>query len=62
MYFENLLNVVLGQREILHIIECPVCEFDEVYYKSPLTNEQLGRACSKCNFVQKFDFTERELI
>jgi hypothetical protein len=56
MHFNLLLDVVLGKREILHIIECPVCSLEEVYYKDPDTNKQLGRACSHCNYVQKFDF------
>ncbi|KHF39126.1 hypothetical protein [Halalkalibacter okhensis] len=56
MHFENLLDIVLGKREVLSIIECPVCELEEIYYKDPATNKQTGRACSHCNFVQKFDF------
>ncbi|MCM3569389.1 acyltransferase [Neobacillus mesonae] len=56
MYFEVLLDALLGEREILHSMECPVCGFDEIYYCDPVTLKQLGRACQGCNFVQKFDF------
>ncbi len=56
MYFEYLLDAILGPREILHEMECQVCGFNEVYYKDPHTGEQTGRACQSCNFVQKFDF------
>ncbi|GHH98689.1 acyltransferase [Neobacillus kokaensis] len=56
MYFEFLLDALLGPREVLHSMECPVCGFDEVYYRDPASMEQLGRACQGCNFVQKFDF------
>jgi hypothetical protein len=60
MHFELLLDIVLGEREILHIMDCPVCEFEEVYYKDPVTQKQIGRACCECNFVQKFDFQKTE--
>ena len=33
MYFENLLNVVFGQREVLHIMECEICGYDEIYVR-----------------------------
>lgn len=56
MYFEYLLNALFGSREILHVIECEVCGFDETYFKDPQTGKQLGRACQGCGFVQKFDF------
>lgn len=56
MYFEFLLDALLGPREILHTMECPVCGFDEIYYRNPVTKKQLGRGCQGCNFVQKFDF------
>lgn len=54
MYFENLLDVLLGPREILHDMECSVCGYEEVYYINPITREQIGRACKGCNFVQTF--------
>nr|WP_263324783.1 acyltransferase [Neobacillus sp. Marseille-Q6967] len=56
MYFDILLDAILGEREIFHIIECPVCHYEEIYYEDAKTKELLGRACSNCNFVQKFDF------
>ncbi|WP_042354235.1 hypothetical protein [Bacillus rubiinfantis] len=61
MYFELLLDTLIGPREILHTMECPVCGFDEVYYRDPITKKQLGRACCGCNFVQKFNFTEKHV-
>lgn len=59
MHFENLLNALLGEREVFHVMECQVCGFDEVYYKNPYNGEQIGRACKKCQFVQKFDFNKK---
>jgi len=56
MYFENLLNALFGEREILHVMECQVCGFDEIYYLEPSTKKQIGRACEGCQFVQKFEF------
>ncbi|MGX6444056.1 acyltransferase [Neobacillus sp. K501] len=56
MYFELLLDAIFGNREILHEMECSICGSDEIYYIHPETKESLGRACKKCNFVQKFDF------
>lgn len=56
VYFENLLDAVLGERKIFHVIECDVCGFDEVYYEDASTKKLVGRACCNCNFVQKFDF------
>jgi predicted nucleic-acid-binding Zn-ribbon protein len=56
MYFENLLDAVFGIRKIFHVAECEVCGFDEVYYEDAETKKLVGRACSHCNFVQKFDF------
>ena len=56
MYFENLLNVVFGQREVLHIMECEICGYDEIYFKDAYTGKQIGRACNGCQFVQKFIF------
>lgn len=55
MYFELLLDAVLGERQIFHIIECPVCGLEEIYYVHQETKKLIGRACSNCNFVQKFD-------
>lgn len=55
MHFEFLLDAILGQREILHDMECSVCGHDEIYYIHPITKKQLGRACKGCNFVQKFN-------
>jgi hypothetical protein len=60
MYFEILLDAVLGDRQIFHIIECPVCSYEEIYYEDAHTKELIGRACSTCNFVQKFDFVTEE--
>lgn len=56
MYFENLLNALFGEREILHVLECSICGFDEIYYIDTLSRKQIGRACQGCQFVQKFDF------
>jgi predicted nucleic-acid-binding Zn-ribbon protein len=56
MHFENLLDILLGNRGIFHIIECSVCGFDEIYYDDPLTKKQIGRACKNCSFVETFDF------
>ena len=56
MYFENLLNVVFGHREILHIMECEICGYDEIFFKDAHTGKQIGRACNGCQFVQKFNF------
>ncbi|MEH7331185.1 acyltransferase [Neobacillus drentensis] len=54
MDFEILLDAILGERRIFHIIECPVCGFEEIYYEHHVTKRLLGRACSCCNFVQRF--------
>lgn len=59
MYFDFLLDALLGQREVLHSLECSVCGFDENYYIEPSTKQQIGRACQGCNFVQKFDFVNQ---
>ncbi|MBI0577752.1 MULTISPECIES: hypothetical protein [Bacillaceae] len=56
MHFEFLLDAILGERQIFHIIECPVCGLEEIYYENAKTHRLIGRACSNCNFVQKFDF------
>jgi hypothetical protein len=58
MYFENLLNAVLGQREILHIKECEICGYDEIYFIDTHTEKQIGRACHECRLVQKFNFIQ----
>ncbi|MDR4949501.1 acyltransferase [Neobacillus cucumis] len=55
MYFESLLDAVLGERQIFHIIECPVCGFEEIYYEHCGTKRLIGKACRNCNFVQKFE-------
>jgi len=55
MPFELLLDAVLGERQIFHIIECPVCGYEEIYYEHQVTKRLVGRACSHCNFVQKFE-------
>ena len=57
MYFNSLLDILLGPRVVLHKVECSVCGFDEVYYLDSITLKQIGRACESCNFIQKFDFT-----
>lgn len=59
LYFEALLDAVLGEREIFHIIECPVCGFEEIYYQNAKTKRLIGRACSSCNFVQKFEIEHK---
>ncbi|MBY0098846.1 acyltransferase [Mesobacillus maritimus] len=56
MYFENLLDALFGEREILHVLECSICGFDEIYYVDSTTKKQIGRACCGCQFVQKFEF------
>ncbi|WP_202171440.1 acyltransferase [Bacillus sp. USDA818B3_A] len=58
MYFESLLDAVLGERQIFHMIECPVCGYEEIYYEHCGTKRLIGRACRHCNFVQKFDRVE----
>ena len=60
MYFDVLLDALLGPREHLHEMECSVCGYDEIYYQDPETKQQIGRACKGCNFVQKFDFSEED--
>lgn len=59
MYFDFLLDALLGPREILHSLECSVCGQDEIYYINPTTKQQIGRACQGCNYVQKFDFVNK---
>lgn len=55
MYFEYLLDAVLGERQIFHIIDCSICGFEEIYYESPAAKNLIGRACSHCNYVQRFE-------
>jgi predicted nucleic-acid-binding Zn-ribbon protein len=55
MHFEFLLDAVLGERQIFHIIECSVCGFEEIYYENMVSKRLIGRACSHCNFVQRFE-------
>jgi len=55
MYFELLLDAVLGERQIFHIIECPVCGSEEIYYEHSVTKRLIGRACRSCHFVQRFE-------
>lgn len=54
MNFEFLLDKLLGQREVIHEVECPICGDYEVYYRHPITKENLGRACEYCVYVEKF--------
>ena len=54
LHFELLLEAVLGQREIIHELECTICGFNETYYWDPVTRQPIGRACNTCSFVQKF--------
>mgnify|MGYP000891203387 CR=1 FL=1 len=54
--FDELLNEMLDEREIFHVVECHVCGFDEIYYKHPWSGKQIGRACKGCKSVQRFDF------
>jgi predicted nucleic-acid-binding Zn-ribbon protein len=58
MHFEGLLDTLLNEREVFHVVECEVCGFDEIYYKDPWSGKQIGRACKRCQFVQRFDFKE----
>ncbi|NMD68725.1 acyltransferase [Bacillus sp. DNRA2] len=60
MYFELLLDALFGPREAIHEVECSVCGFNEVYYRDRTTKVTLGRACQRCNFVQKFDSTSTQ--
>ncbi|TVY07228.1 acyltransferase [Paenibacillus cremeus] len=53
--FDLLLDKIFGEREPIHEVECPVCGDFEIYYRHPVTKENLGRACEFCVFVQKFD-------
>ncbi|MCM3729755.1 acyltransferase [Neobacillus cucumis] len=62
MYFESLLDAVLGERQIFHIIECPVCGLEEIYYEHSVTKRLIGRACRNCNFVQRFEKVEKPRI
>ncbi|UOQ45384.1 acyltransferase [Halobacillus salinarum] len=55
MNFERFLDLTLGPRYVLHVIECSVCSFDEVYYSHPVTHKTIGRACSNCQFLQVFE-------
>ncbi|MCM3356572.1 acyltransferase [Psychrobacillus sp. MER TA 171] len=52
--FHGKLDKELGPRRILHIKECEVCGFDEIYYVDPETNKQIGMACEGCNFIRRF--------
>ncbi|MCT8137639.1 acyltransferase [Anaerobacillus sp. CMMVII] len=54
MNFELLLDKLLGQREIIHEVECSVCGDFETYFRDPITKENLGRACEHCVYVEKF--------
>ncbi|WP_339251568.1 acyltransferase [Sporosarcina sp. FSL W8-0480] len=54
MNFENLLDKLLGQRELIHEVECAVCGGFEAYYRDPFTKENLGRACEFCWEIQTF--------
>ncbi|WP_144512789.1 acyltransferase [Bacillus sp. FJAT-22090] len=55
--FDMKLDNILGTRKAFHIMECEICGFDEIYYKDPKTNQQIGVACEGCNYIKKFDFT-----
>jgi hypothetical protein len=55
VYFNSLLDAFFGPRNIFHVIECSVCGFDEIYYEDKETKKVIGKACSGCNFVQKFE-------
>ncbi|MEH7108677.1 MULTISPECIES: acyltransferase [Bacillaceae] len=55
MNFESLLDAILGVRKIFYVLECPVCGMEEIYYENEVTRRLIGRACSTCHFVQKFD-------
>lgn len=53
MNFDLLLDKLLGQREIIHEVECGVCGDFEIYYRDPITKETIARACEYCVYVQK---------
>ena len=58
--FQANLDKQLGPRRILHIKECEVCGFDEIYYVDPETNKQIGMACEGCNFIRIVDSTKTQ--
>jgi hypothetical protein len=55
VHFEQVLDAVLGERQIFHKVDCPVCGFEEIFYESQKTNRLIGRACSHCNFIHRFE-------
>ncbi|KPB05730.1 acyltransferase [Bacillus sp. CHD6a] len=55
MDFELLLDRLLGEREVIHEVECSVCGDYEIYYRDPITKENIGRACEFCIYVQRFN-------
>jgi len=55
MEFELLLDAILGERKIFHIIECPICGWEEIYYENQVTKRLIGRACPHCNFIERFE-------
>ena len=46
--FNDLLDDYFGPRNVLHAMESSVCGADEVFYLSPITGKQIGRACEGC--------------
>ncbi|MFQ3544373.1 acyltransferase [Halobacillus rhizosphaerae] len=56
MGFNELLDSLFGEREVFHILECPVCSFNEIYYADPVTKKTTGRACEQCGSVQVFAY------
>ncbi|NRD76732.1 hypothetical protein HPT25_04405 [Bacillus sp. BRMEA1] len=55
MAIESILDVVLVEKQIFRIIESTVCEFEEIYYQNDIGKEVIGRSCSHCQLVQKYD-------
>lgn len=60
MSFELVLDAILGKRELFHVIDCTICGYEEIYYVEPESKQQIGKACSHCGFVQKFEFDHQK--
>lgn len=55
MRFESLLDLLLGDREIIEEIECLSCNHNETYFMHPITKKTIGRACKTCEFIQRIE-------
>ena len=55
MGFDRLLDILLGEREVIEEIECSVCRQYETYFMDPITKKTIGRACKTCEYIQKID-------